>query len=72
MKFTKSFIDLVMGRVPIKRVENLVQAIVRNPILRQDYGTNEARTADAKGFDRHLIDTSQMFRALKARARKRR
>lgn len=68
MKFTRSFLDYVMrGRVSEKRLENLLQAIVRNPILRQEYGGNNPATADAKGFDRHLIDTGQMFKAIRAR-----
>lgn len=54
----------------IRRVENLLQAIVRNPILNQEYGQNNSTTADNKGFDRHLIDTGQTFKAIKARAKR--
>lgn len=73
LKFTDAFLKLVLKRpsISIKRVENLLQAIVRNPILKQEYGQNRAATADAKGFNRHLIDTSQTFRAIIARASKR-
>lgn len=73
IKFTDSFLKLVLRRpgISIKRVENLLQAIVRNPILRQEYGQNSSLTADNKGFNRHLIDTAQMFKAITARARKR-
>lgn len=72
LKFTDAFLKLAMkrGGITIKRVENLLQAVVRNPILRQEYGPNTAATADAKGFSRALIDTSQMFRAIKARAKR--
>lgn len=70
MKFTRAFLMLVCKKpgMSIRRVENLLQAIVRNPILKQEYGTNASHTADAKGFDRHLIDTGQMFKSIKAKA----
>lgn len=73
LKFTDAFLKLVVRRpgISIKRVENLLQAIVRNPILRQEYGANKSSTADSKGFDRHLIDTAQMFKAITARVTKR-
>lgn len=73
LKFTDAFLKLVVRRpgINIKRVENLLQAIVRNPILRQEYGENSAATADAKGFNRKLIDTAQMFKAIQARVTKR-
>lgn len=73
IKFTNEFLKMVVQKpgVSMKRVENLLQAIVRNPILRQEYGKNNAATADAKGFDRHLFNTAQMFKAIKARVRKR-
>lgn len=55
------------GQVNVKRLENLVQAIVRNPILRQDYGSNKPSTAKIKGFDHLMIDTAQFFNSVKAR-----
>lgn len=70
IRFTHEFLSHVMGKPKTRRVENLIQAIVRNPILRQDYGGNRAGTADAKGFDRHLIDTAQMFRRITAKITK--
>jgi hypothetical protein len=72
MKFTRYFLQLVTKKpgISIKRVENLLQAIVRNPILQQEYGGNSANTADDKGFDRHLFDTGQMFKAIKARVKR--
>lgn len=71
LKFTHYFLSLVTGRqASIKRLENLLQAIVRNPILKQEYGKNSPEAADAKGFDRHLFDTGQMFRAIRARVRR--
>lgn len=73
MKFTTYFLKYIVGGLGAapKRVENLVQAIVRNPILKQEYGNNTSTTADNKGFDRHLIDTGQTFKQIKARIIKR-
>lgn len=70
-KFTRAFLQLVVkkGMSP-KRVENLLQAIVRNPILKQEYGRNKSTTADAKGFDRNIIDTGQVFKAIKAKVKR--
>lgn len=72
IRFTTYFLRYVseVKGTSIRRVENLIQAIVRNPILNQEYGKNTSITADAKGFDRHLIDTGQMFKGIKARAKR--
>lgn len=72
MKFTEGFLKLALNRpgMNIRRVENLLQAIVRNPIFRQEYGGNSSATADAKGFDRLLIDTGQTVKAIRARAKR--
>lgn len=68
IKFSNAFMKMILSKASMtKRVENLLQAIVRNPILRGDYGGNTAATADNKGFDRGLIDTAQMFKAIRAR-----
>lgn len=69
LRFTKSFFDLCAGRSVKQRCENLLQAIVRNPILRGDYGRNSARTAKLKGFNRLLIDTAQLFKNIRATVR---
>lgn len=50
-----------------KRLENAVQAVIRNPILRGDYGKNMEATIKAKGFDKLGIDTGQFFKAIKAK-----
>jgi hypothetical protein len=72
IKFSRAYLNLIFANKPsIRNVENLLQAIVRNPILRGDYGHNKKKTADAKGFDRHLFDTGQMFKAIKAKVTKR-
>jgi len=47
-----------------KRVKNLMQAIIRNPILRGDYRMHDAKTGKKKGFTRSLIDTGQFFRSI--------
>lgn len=70
-KFAKAFLRTVFAKEQPRRVVNLIQAVVRNPILRGDYGPNSARAADGKGFNRHLIDTAQMFKAIRARVKRR-
>lgn len=75
LKFTNYFLRYIVGRAgnsSVKRIENLLQAIVRNPILKQEYGQNSAVTADMKGFDRLLFDTGQTFKAIRARMIRRR
>jgi len=68
IKFAQEFIKLALGKSKDKRVTNLMQAIVRNPILRGEYGApNSALTQKIKGFNRPMIDTGQLFRAIKAR-----
>lgn len=72
MKFTKEFFKMAFGKTEKKRLENLLQAIVRNPILRGDYGSNSALTQKIKGFNRGMIDTGQMFKSITALCRVRR
>jgi hypothetical protein len=67
LKFIKSFFDLCAGRTNVRQTENLLQAVVRNPILRGDYGHNTEATAKQKGFDRFMIDTAQLFQAIRAK-----
>ncbi len=69
IKFTNEFFKLVFGGSQKKRCENLLQAIVRNPILQKEYGSNAPLTKKIKGFNRKLIDTAQLFRAIVARCR---
>jgi hypothetical protein len=66
IKFTKEFFKLAFGRSEKRRCENLLQAIVRNPILRGEYGENSELTQKVKGFNRPMIDTAQLFKAIKA------
>lgn len=71
IKFTNQFLEWVLNNKGSKqRIVNLLQAIVRNPILRGDYGHNSARTEKIKGFNHLGIDTAQLFRSIKAKVRK--
>jgi hypothetical protein len=69
IKFSNLYLKYAFKKpgVSKKRIENLLQAIVRNPILRQEYGGNSSKTSKKKGFNRFLIDTAQMFKAIRAR-----
>lgn len=67
LAFTKEFFNLCGGRSQPRRAETLLQAIVRNPILRGDYGRNTKITEKIKGFNRFMIDTAQLFRAITAK-----
>lgn len=69
MKFSKEFFKLAFGRSQKKRAENLLQAVVRNPILAGKYGPQSTLTTIIKTFDRPMIDTGQLFKAIKARCR---
>lgn len=69
IKFTDSFFKLVFGRSEKKRCENLLQAIVRNPLLRGEVGTQSLLTTTIKGFYRPMIDTAQLFKAIRARCK---
>lgn len=68
LRLFKHFFDFCAGRGERRRVENALQAVVRNPILRGDYGANSEATTKIKGFDRLMIDTGQLFKAIRARA----
>jgi hypothetical protein len=67
IKFTKEFFKYAFGRSQEKRLRNLMQAIVRNPILRREYGPNKMSTVRNKGFDRYGIDTGQLFKNITAK-----
>lgn len=69
IKFSNEFFKMASGAQGSmrKRCENLLQAIVRNPILRGDYGSNSSQAKKWKTFDRYLMDTAQFFRAIKAK-----
>ncbi len=72
LKVIRSFMKLLSLKGVIqekKRLENALQAVVRNPILRGEYGSNSSATAKRKGFNRFMIDTAQLFKAIKAKVR---
>lgn len=69
-RFLFEFLKMTRGNTNVRRLENLLQAMVRNPLARSDYGNNATSTAKRKGFDRLMIDTGQLFRAIKARVLK--
>lgn len=69
LNFVKAYFQLIGGKTQKKRVENLLQAVVRNPILRGDYGSNTKKTQKIKGFNRLLIDTGQLFKHITAKVR---
>lgn len=71
VKFLDSFFKLAFGSSEKRRAENLLQAVVRNPMLRGDYGPNSPLTQRIKGFDRAMIDTAQLFKAIKAVVKRR-
>lgn len=55
------------GKGDKQRILNGFQAVVRNPILRGEYGKNNSRWAKIKGFDDTLMMTGQFFKNIKAR-----
>lgn len=70
VKMLNTFFQLVFseGNASImRRLENLIQAVVRNPIVRGDYGSNTPEAKRAKGFSRRGIDTGQLFKVIKAK-----
>lgn len=54
------------GKVNPKRTENAAIALVRNQILRKDFGSNAESTEKQKGFDMPLVRTGAMFSSIKA------
>lgn len=69
-RMLKAFFQLVFNEnkaTRMRRLENLIQAVVRNPILRGTYGKNKSATAKNKGFNRKFIDTAQLFKAIRAK-----
>jgi len=70
LNFLKNFFNYSFGKSEKKRLENSLQAVVRNPILRGDYGRNSKLTQTIKGFDRYGIDTGQFFKSIVAKVTK--
>lgn len=55
------------GKVNPRRIENGAIALVRNQIMRKDFGNNKQSTVNQKGFDQPLVRTGAMFKSIKAR-----
>lgn len=53
----------------LRRIANLIQAIVRNPITRKEFGSNTPQWAKVKGFNRLMFDTGQFFKSITARVK---
>lgn len=53
-----------------QRILNGFQAVVRNPILRGEYGFHSSKWAKKKGFNQLLMMTGQFFKAIQARFKK--
>lgn len=53
-------------RVNSRHIENSAIFVIRNPILRMEYGRNARSTEQTKGFNRPLVDTGTLFSNIKA------
>ena len=60
-------VDIMNGKNNRRRIENAIQAVVRNPILRGDYGKNSRKNAIEKGINKILMRTRQLFKNVKTR-----
>ncbi|MGD1335042.1 hypothetical protein ACP6H1_21745 [Vibrio harveyi] len=61
----------------IRRIESAARALVRNPIMRKDFGSNSRSTVkggvgynghkvEGKGFDWAMVDTGSFFNSIRA------
>lgn len=72
LALTKAIGDFLSGkRKTGKRVETALVNVIVNPILKGKYGRNARSTAKAKGFNRLMIDTAQLVKAISARVTRR-
>lgn len=60
-------IEGLNGREVKQRILNAVQAIVRNPLLRSEYGRNSEKWAKYKMFNKWGFLTGQFFKNIKAK-----
>lgn len=71
--FLEAFANLVTGKNKnYSRVETMLRALIRNPLLKRRYGSNTQERIRVKGFNRLMIDTGQFFKAIQAKVRVRR
>lgn len=54
------------GTVSKRRIINAAEALIQNPILRREFGSNSKSTQQVKGFDRPIIDTGAFYSSIKA------
>lgn len=54
------------GQVEKRRIENAAIAMIRNPIMRKDFGSNMRATSRVKTFDWPMIDTGTFFLSIQA------
>lgn len=69
--FLQAFFNFASGKGSKSKVQTALRAVVRNPMLRGDYGRNTRITAKSKGFNRLLFDTGQLFKSILAYVRSR-
>jgi len=70
LRLSNDFCKYFFGKSTERRLINLSQAIIRNPILGKKYGHNSGSWQMIKGFDHVMIDSGQFFNAITARFRK--
>lgn len=69
-RLVKELVMLITGRGGKRhRAVSYFRAMIRNPMLKGQYGKNEPSTVRAKGFNRFMFDTGQLFRNIKAKLR---
>ncbi len=66
VKVVNDIVRCINGKADKQRVLNGMQAIVRNPILRNQHGMNTLARERQKGFNKLLMATGQFFKAIKA------
>lgn len=66
-RITQELLKIFEGGVNPKRIENAGRALVRNQILRRDFGNNATSTVNSKGFDQPLVRTGALFNSITAR-----
>lgn len=72
IQMMKVFWKLVFGEGKLQskvQLENALQACIRNPLTRGDYGRNSKLTSKIKKSSRKFIDTGQLFNAIRAKVR---
>lgn len=67
LKIQKEFLKVLAGgKADENQIKNAAIALIRNPILRLDYGSNATATTENKGFNMPMVDTGYFFTNIKA------